>query len=100
MGDFLLLPPQEVLVGSSVQVKEHADSWDTSRCSLPAKLAWNASRAAWSLIETSKDVREDAGKVLGKGKGNDDGRRQVRVCVLHQVQHYDHCPALHRQACS
>ena len=78
-----------------MQVKEHADIWDTSRCSLPAKLAWNASRAAWSLVETSKDVREDAGKVLGKVKGDDDGRRQVRSSVLHQAHHCYHRPALY-----
>ena len=53
------------------------DSWDTSRCGLPARLAWNASRAAWSLAETSKDLREDAGKLLGKVKGDDNGRQQV-----------------------
>lgn len=53
------------------------DSWDTSRCSLPAKLAWNASRAAWSFAETSKDLGEDAGKVLGTNKGDEDSGRQV-----------------------
>ena len=53
------------------------DSWDTSRCSLPAKLAWNASRAAWSFAETSKDLGEDAGKLLGRFKGDDDSGRQV-----------------------
>ena len=60
-----------------IQVREHVDSWDTSRCSLPAKLAWNASRAAWSFAETSKDLGEDAGKVLGTGKGDEDSGRQV-----------------------
>ena len=64
---------------SCSQVKEHADSWDTGRCGLPAKLAWNASRAAWSFAETSKDLSEDAGKVIGKVKGDDDGGRQVRL---------------------
>ena len=53
------------------------DSWDTSRCGLPARLAWNVSRAAWSLAETSKDIGEDAGKLLGKVKGDDTGRQQV-----------------------
>ena len=57
----------------------HEDSWDTSRCSLPAKLAWNASRAAWSLAEASRDLREDAGSALGRGKGDDDSRGQVRT---------------------
>ena len=56
---------------------EHVDSWDTNRCGLPARLAWNASRAAWSLAETGKDLREDAGKLLGKVKGDDSGGRQV-----------------------
>ena len=59
------------------QVTEHVDSWDTSRCGLPARLAWNASRAAWSLAETSKDIGEDAGKLLGKVKGDDSSGRQV-----------------------
>ena len=58
---------------------EHVDSWDTNRCGLPARLAWNASRAAWSLAETSKDLREDAGKLLGKVKGDDSGGRQVET---------------------
>lgn len=62
-------------------MREHADSWDTGRCGLPAKLAWNVSRAAWSLFETSKDVREDAGGILGKLKGDDGGGRQVRTAM-------------------
>ncbi len=76
-------------------MKEHADSWDTSRCSLPAKLAWNASRAAWSLVETSRDVRENVGKVLGKLKGNDDNGRQVCAPELHQALHCFDFPGLH-----
>ena len=71
------------------------DSWDTSRCGLPARLAWNASRAAWSLAETSKDLREDAGKLLGKVKGDDSGGRQVGIphghCLLHICKHHIGC---------
>ncbi|CAK0783200.1 hypothetical protein CVIRNUC_006399 [Coccomyxa viridis] len=61
------------------RVTEHVDSWDTNRCGLPARLAWNASRAAWSLAETGKDLREDAGKLLGKVKGDDSGGRQENI---------------------
>eukprot|EP01026_Neomeris_dumetosa_P020861 TRINITY_DN1843_c0_g1_i1.p1 TRINITY_DN1843_c0_g1~~TRINITY_DN1843_c0_g1_i1.p1 ORF type:complete len:301 (-),score=24.81 TRINITY_DN1843_c0_g1_i1:513-1373(-) len=45
------------------RVEQHRSQWDLSACTFPARLAFTASRLAWSLKQSSKDTQQQIEKV-------------------------------------
>ncbi|KAL3155619.1 hypothetical protein ABBQ38_010872 [Trebouxia sp. C0009 RCD-2024] len=58
------------------RVLKHTESWDLSRCSLPGKVAFIASRLFWAARQQASDTKDGGSKLMESLSSMDDGDQQ------------------------
>lgn len=55
------------------RVLKHTESWDLSRCSLPGKVAFTASRLVWAARQQASDTKDGGSKLMASLSSMDEG---------------------------
>ncbi|KAL3141722.1 hypothetical protein ABBQ32_004405 [Trebouxia sp. C0010 RCD-2024] len=58
------------------RVLKHTESWDLSRCSLPGKVAFTASRLFWAARQQASDTKDGGSKLMESLSSMDEGDQQ------------------------
>ncbi|DBA76252.1 TPA: hypothetical protein ACH3X1_009972 [Trebouxia sp. C0004] len=58
------------------RVLKHTETWDLSRCSLPAKAAFIASRIIWATRQQASDTKDGGSKIMESFSSLDEGDQQ------------------------